>query len=107
MTRLSELNKSINALNDLWPLLDGEDKYKIIDLRNRLNEQASELAHKTLIDGAPELTDAISKLEQTTQAAKDAKDSIDNVVERISKVEKTILKAGKAAVKVARLIYIL
>lgn len=107
MTQLSELNKTINALNDLWPLLEGEEKELIKETRNNLNDQASALAHKTLLEGVPELNDAISQLNLATQAAKDAKDSIDVVAARINKVADTIEKATVAAGKVASLIAVL
>jgi hypothetical protein len=107
MSELSELNKTINALNDLWPLLEGEEKDSVLESRNGLNEQASALAHKTLLEGVPELDDAISQLNLATQAAKDAKDSIDDVAARINKVADTIEKVTVAAGKVAGLIAVL
>jgi hypothetical protein len=107
MSELSELNKTINALNDLWPLLEGEEKDSVLENRNSLNEQASALAHKTLLEGVPELDDAISQLNLATQAAKDAKDSIDDVAARINKVADTIEKVTVAAGKVAGLIAVL
>ncbi len=107
MSELSELNKTINALNNLWPLLEGEERELVLESRKNLNEKASALAHKTLLEGVPELNGAISQLNLTTQAAKDAKDSIDNVVERINKVSDTIEKATIAVGKVASLIAVL
>ncbi len=107
MSKLPELNKAINALNDLWPLLEGEERESVLDRRNNLNEKASALAHKTLLEGVPELNDTIIQLNSATQAAKDTKGSIDNVAVRIVKVADTIEKASSAAGKVARLIAVL
>lgn len=107
MSELSELNKAINALNNLWPLLEGDEKSKVIEKRNELNGKASDLAHKTLLEGVPELQDAINQLKLVTQSAKDAKESIDDVANRIIKVADTIEKATEAVGKVAGLITIL
>ena len=107
MSKLSELNKTIIALNDLWPLLEGEEKESVLGIRNNLNEMASALAHKTLLEGVPELDDATNQLNLVTRAAKDAKDSIDDVSARINKVADTIEKATAAAGKVADLIAVL
>src|SRR5690606_7302119 len=107
MAELSELNKAINALNDLWPLLEGEDREKILNERDSLNEQASELAHKTLLEGVPELTDAVEQLKQVTQSAKDARSFIDQTAIRINKIEDTIGKAALAVGKVAGLLAVL
>lgn len=107
MSRLSELNKAINALNDVWPLLEGEERQKILTERNNLNEMASELSYKTLLEEAPELTDAIEQLKKVTQSAKATKASIDHAAERINKVADTTDKAVSAVAKVAALIAIL
>jgi len=107
MSELSELNKTINALNDLWPLLKGEERESVLENRNSLNEKASALAHKTLLEGVPELNDAIIQLYLATQAAKDAKNSIDDVAARIVKVADTIEKTTAAIGKVARFIAML
>lgn len=109
MSELSELNKAIISLNDLWPLLekDSEERKGILRERDNLNEKASELAHKTLLEGVPELNEAIEQLNKVTQSAKDAKDSIDQVAKRINKVADTIEKAVSAVGKVASLIAVL
>jgi ABC-type transporter Mla subunit MlaD len=107
MSRLSELNKAINALNDVWPLLEGEERQKILTERNNLNEMASELSYKTLLEEAPELTEAIDQLNKVTQSANATKASIDHAAERINMVADTTEKAVSAAAKVAALIAIL
>ena len=109
MSELSELNKAISALNNLWPLLDqgDEQRDKIIAARNNLKDKASELAHKTLLNGVPELNDAIEQLNRVKQSAKDAKDSIDQVAERINKVADTIEKSVSAVGKVEKLVAVL
>jgi ABC-type transporter Mla subunit MlaD len=104
MYKLSELNNAINALNDLWPLLEGDEKRDILRARDKLNIKASGLAHKMLLESTPEITAAIDQLNLVTQAAIDAKESIDDVSKRINKVAKTIEKASSAAVKVANLL---
>ncbi|PKH03131.1 hypothetical protein CXF72_08065 [Psychromonas sp. MB-3u-54] len=104
LCKLSELNKAINALNNLWPLLEGDQQSDVRRERDKLNILASELAHKTLLENTPELMAAIDQLNLLTQAAKDAKQSIDDVSKRINQVAKTIKKASSAAVKVARLL---
>lgn len=104
MSNLSELNKAINALNDLWPLLEGDERQKILKERNSLNEQASELAHKTLSEGMPELNAAVEQLKQVTQSAKDAKNSINQTAAGIHKVGDTVEKAASAVGKVAALL---
>ena len=104
MSKLSELNKAINALNDLWPLLEGDEKSDLLRERDKLNIQAKALARKALLENTPELTAAIDQLNLLTQTAKDAKKSIDDVSKRINKVAKTIEKASAAAVKVAKLL---
>lgn len=109
MSKLTELNTAVNALNELWPLLDPRDKQreKILEERNKLNAQASELAHKTLLEGVPELNDAIEQLNLVTKAAKDAKKSIDDVAKRINRMADTIDKVVSAVAKVAALIAVL
>jgi exonuclease VII small subunit len=107
MSELSELNKAISALNDLWPLVEGEEREKVLRERNNLNDKASELAHKTLLEGMPELNDAIEQLKKVIQSAKDAKESVDQVAERINKVTDTIEKSVLAVGKVESLIAIL
>lgn len=109
MSKLTELNTAINALNELWPLLDAGDKQrdKILEERKKLNAQASELAHKTLLEGVPELNDAIEQLNLVTKAAKEAKESIDDVAKRINSVADTIDKAVSAVGKVAALMAVL
>ena len=107
MSELSELNKAINSLNDLWPLLIGEEMESVLREKNKLNDKASELAHKSLLEGVPELSDAIEQLKLVTQSANDAKESIDQVAERINKVADTIEKTASAVVKVASLIAVL
>lgn len=104
MSELSELNKAINALNDLWPLLEGDEKRDVLRERDKLNDQAEALADKELRKNTPELTAAIEQLNLVTQAAIDAKESIDNVTKRIILVAKTIKKASSAVVKVASLL---
>ncbi|ABM03701.1 hypothetical protein Ping_1930 [Psychromonas ingrahamii 37] len=104
MSELSELNKAINALNDLWPLLEGDEQRDVRRERDKLNIQASELAYKTLLENTPELTAAIDQLNLVTKNAIDAKESIDDVSKRINQVAKTIKKASSAAVKVAKLL---
>ena len=107
MSELSELNKAINALNDLWPLLEGKERESVLRERNNLNDKASELAHKTLLVGVSEVNDAIEQLNKVTQSAKNAKESVDHVAERINKVADTIAKAVLAVAKVASLIAVL
>lgn len=107
MSKLSELNIAINALNSLWPLLEDDEKNKVIEKRDVLNAKASELAHKTLLAGGPELDDAISQLKLVTQAAKDAKESVDDFANRIDKVADLSEKLTKAVIKVTSLIAVL
>jgi ABC-type transporter Mla subunit MlaD len=103
MNNLTELNNAITALNDLWPLLDSDDRQRdeIIEYRDQLDAQASELAHKILNEGAPMLNDAIEKLNLVTDAAIEAKESIDDDTRRINKVGNTIDKSVSAIEKVA------
>jgi len=107
MSELSELNKTIITLNDLWPLLEDEEKEAILELRNALNDKASELSHKTLLEGASELNEAICQLTLAAQAAKDTRESINNVTARVIKVADTIEKTTSAVNKVASYIALL
>lgn len=115
MSELSELNTAINSLNDLWPLLEGDERESILEKRNILNEQASELADKDLASAGDnvndnsindELSETIEHLRLTTLAATDAKESIDKKgkVERLIKV---VDKATSASKKVAKIIALL
>ena len=85
MATLTELNEAIIAYDNLWPLLEGDERDVILEKRNELNDQASELATKILRDGVPELNEVIDKLNLATQAAKEAKDSIDNKVNQCNR----------------------
>lgn len=104
MAQLDELSQAISALTKLAAHLEGDERDKIITIRNELDDKASELAHKTLIEGTPELNNAIAELNKATQAAKEAKVVINDTVEIIVKVADTIAKTAKAIASVAALI---
>lgn len=104
MAQLEELSQAISALSKLAAHLESDERDEIIATRNELDDKASELAHKTLIGGMPELNNAITELNKATQAAKEAKTVISKTVERTAKVADTVAKATKAVVKVAALI---
>lgn len=90
MSELLALNKAIRALDNLWPLLQGDEQEAILQQRNRLNQQADELAHKSLTAVDAELQAAIDQLIQTTENANEARAVIDRRVERIEKVAATV-----------------
>ena len=107
MTELDQLSITINKLNDIWPLLDGDEKNSLLDERDRLDELASELAHKTINQGEPALLAAIDSLKEATRMADDVKTSIDDLSVRAEKVAKLVKKTSKAALKVSGLIALL
>jgi len=107
MTELEELSVTINELNNIWPLLEGDDKNRILDERDRLDELASELAYKTINQGEPALQAAIDSLKEATQLANDVKKSIESLTVKTEKVAKLVKKTSKAAGKVASLIALL
>ena len=107
MTELEQLSIAINELNNIWPLLEGEEKESVLDERDRLDELAAELAHKTINQGEPALQIAIESLKEATQQANDVKTSINNVSARTEKVAKLVKKVSKAAGKVSGLIAVL
>jgi ABC-type transporter Mla subunit MlaD len=105
MSRLSELDDAVKKLDDLWLVCkDPDQKNKIADQRDALDEQAGDLADLTLKDGTPELSAAIASLNDLTATAIKAKEEIDDVAKTIKNVADTITKATAAAVKVAALI---
>lgn len=108
MSNLSELDKAINALNDLFPLLkNGAQRDKYISERKKLNDQASDLAYKSLINYGSELNDAIEALNRVTESANEAKKSIKATGENIKKVADTIDKIAAAVAALASFIAIL
>ena len=104
MTQLAELNTAVNALNNLWPLLSGDEKNRVLEQRNALNIKADELAVKTLLEGTAEIEQAVAQLNETTQAAIEAKDAIAVDVARIEKVADTVAKATQAVSKLAEVL---
>ncbi|WP_421255105.1 hypothetical protein [Aeromonas sp. 600282] len=108
MSILSESNKAINALNELFPLLkSGAQRDKYLSERKKLNDQASELAHKSLINYGPELNNAIDALTKVTESANKAKKSIEETGGNINKVADTIDKIAAAVAALASFIAIL
>ncbi len=107
MTELEELSLTINELNDLWPLLEGEEKTRILDERDKLDELASTLAHKTINESEPALNEAIESLNEATGLANETRKSINNISETTAKVARLVGKVSKAAVKVTGLIAVL
>jgi len=107
MTDLEELSVTINELNNIWPLLDGDERNNILDERDKLDELASELAHKTINQGEPALIIAIDSLNEAIQIATDVKTSINDLSARTEKVAKLVRKVSKAAGKVSKLVALL
>ena len=107
MTGLEELSLTINELNNIWPLLEGDERSSVLDERDRLDELASEIAHKTINQGEPALQIAIDSLNEATLLANDVKASINNMSARTEKVAKLVKKVSKAAGKVSGLIALL
>ena len=107
MTELDELSVTINELNNIWPLLEGDEKNSVLDERDRLDELAAELAHKTINQGEPALLIAIDSLKEATVLANDVKASINDLSVRTEKVAKLVKKVSKAAGKVSGLIALL
>ena len=104
MSELSELNRAIRALDNLWPLLEGEEKALVVAQRNKLSEQADVIAYKMLVEVDAALMEAIQQLTLVTQAAKDAKEGIEDKVERINKVSAVVDKSVNAVAKLGQVI---
>lgn len=104
MTQLAELNAAVNALNNLWPLLSGDEKNRVLEQRNELNIKADELAVKALLEGTTEIEQAVEQLNETTQAAIEAKDMIADDVASIEKVSDTVAKATQAVSKLGEVL---
>jgi len=107
MTELEELSVTINELNNIWPLLEGDERNNVLDERDKLDELASELAHKTINQGEPALIIAIDSLKEAIQIATDVKTSINDLSARTEKVAKMVKKVSKAAGKVSKLVALL
>ena len=104
MNKLAELNSAIMELNELWSICtDNEQGDKILEQRDTLDRQASDIAKKILREGTPELNDAILALNDLTQTAKSAKEEIDDIAKRIEKTAAVIDKATSAIAKVGEL----
>jgi len=105
MSELSELNRAIRDLSDLWAICTDDDQCEaLLNKRDELDRQAGELANLIIHDGSDELGHAIISLNELSASATTAKQEIDNVAEKIRKTAKVIDKATKAIGKVASLI---
>ncbi len=105
MSELNELNASIMAFTELWEACkDDDQKEEILTQRDVLRRKARKLANKTLMDGSPELNEAITSLNELTEMAKTAKNDIEETVGKIKKFAKFIEDATNAITKVVSLL---
>lgn len=102
MTHLSEINKAIRELNELWQTCTNEEQCKkLLEKRDALDAQSLQLSNKVIREGTDGLTEAMDALKELTQSALNAKNEVNNMVERINKTAGTIDKATQAIAKVA------
>jgi len=104
---LAEIQNSISAINNVWPLLDKSDsveyrkRQKLLSEKRKLLDQYDEVLDDLMNDTPDEITQALADLQVATQKAKDAKQSIQDNVDKIKKVTNAITQAVKAVSSVA------
>lgn len=105
MTQLSEINKAVRELGELWQVCTDDDQCEqLLEKRDALDAQSLQLSNKIIREGSDALIEAIDALTELKQKAVSAKNEIDDDVEKIRKTAMVIDKATHAIAKVAVLL---
>ena len=108
MSELSALNDAIRNLNKLYSVCtDDKQCEQILEMRDKLDAQATELANKTLREGSQELNDATAALNALTIKVTEATNEIKKIADAFKKTAEVIGQAADAIGKVAKLIAVL
>ncbi len=105
MSELAELDAAVMELNELYQLCtDEEQREKILEIRDTLDDLAGKLANKSIEEGSDELDTAILALIDLTREAELAKSEVDDIAAMVHKTADVINNAAKAIKSVAVLV---
>lgn len=99
---LDDIQKAMNEIGELWPLLsdhnpeEAAQRKNLLAQRRVLQEQYDEIMDNALNIETEQLIEVVLKLREATAQAKEAKNSLDSVIEKIKKVSSAIEKITKA-----------